>query len=155
MKWAAVTAVFVASALALAADSLAQPKEPFTPGLGEFMMATQVRHAKLWLAGDARNWELADYEIDELKEGLEETAKIVPTYKNMPVGAMIENTMKAPIAEVEAAVKSRDRAKFAAAYDKLTQACNACHQAANRPFIVLQRPTGSPFPNQSFAPRRN
>jgi hypothetical protein len=67
---------------------------------------------------------------------------------------MIEATIMAPIAEVEAAVKARDRAKFVSAFDKLTAACNTCHESSNRPFIVVQRPTGSAFPNQSFAPKK-
>ena len=41
----------------------------------------------------------------------------------------------------------------AAAFDQLTAACNACHEAANRGFIVIRRPATSQFPNQSFAPR--
>jgi hypothetical protein len=128
-------------------------RQPYMPGLGEFMLGTQTRHHKLWLAGNAGNWELADYEIDELKEGLEDAAKYVPTYKDMLVGQMIESTILKPIAEVETAIKARDRSKFTATFDELTLACNACHQAANRPFIVVQRPSGSNFPNQSFAPR--
>ena len=136
-----------------AADTRAQQKPAYTPGLAEFMLATQMRHSKLWLAGSANNWELADYEIDELKEGIEDAVKFVPTYKDMPVGKMAEAIIMAPIAEVEKAIKAKDRAKFISAYDKLTEACNSCHTAANRPFIVVQRPSGSPFPNQSFAPR--
>ena len=78
-----------------------------------------------------------------------------PQYKDMPVGQMIETIITTPIAEVEKAIKSRDRAKFVSTFDKLTDACNTCHQAANRAFIVVQRPAASPFPNQSFAPKRN
>jgi hypothetical protein len=113
----------------------------YKPGLIEFMTFTQIRHAKLWLAGSAGNWELADFEIDELKEGLENAAKHVPDYKGMPVGKMIETIAMAPIDEVEQTIKAKDRVKFTVAYDKLTAACNSCHQSAN--------------PNQSFAPRRN
>src|SRR5947208_15638952 len=40
----------------------------YVPGLGEFMGRIQVDHAKLWLAGEARNWELAGYQLSELKE---------------------------------------------------------------------------------------
>jgi hypothetical protein len=119
------------------------------------MIMTQIRHAKLWLAGDVRNWELADYQIDELKEGLEDVVKHFPVYKDMPVGQMIETTVMTPIAEVEKAIKARDRANFVSAFDKLTEACNTCYKAANRAFIVVQRPTSSSFPNQSFAPKRN
>ena len=59
-----------------------------------------------------------------------------------------------PIGEIEAAIKVRDSKAFATAFDKLTGACNSCHEAANRGFIVIQRPTASAFPNQSFAPKR-
>jgi hypothetical protein len=136
------------------AQQAAPPAKPYTPGLGEFMLATQTRHAKLWLAGNVQNWELADYSIDELKEGLEDVVKYIPTFKDIPIGQMIESTAMAPIAEVESAIKAKDRARFVTAFDKLTAACNTCHQAANRGFIVVQRPATSPFPNQSFTPVR-
>jgi hypothetical protein len=118
------------------------------------MLLAQMRHAKLWLAGSAQNWDLADYLIEELKEGFESAGRYVPILKDIPVGKMIESTLDEPIAEVEKAIKAKDRTRFVASFDKLTEACNACHQAANRPFIVVQRPTVSPFPSQSFAPTK-
>ncbi len=149
-------AVLLLGLIGLPTSLAQQAQQPaYKPELIEFMTFTQIRHAKLWLAGSAGNWELADFEIDELKEGLENVARHVPDYKGMPVGKMIEATAMAPIDEVEQAIRAKDRIKFTAAYDKLTAACNNCHQSANRPFIVIQRPTGSAFPNQSFAPRRN
>ena len=135
-------------------NASSEPAQPYTPGLVEFMMHVQSHHAKLWLAGNARNWDLADYQVDELKELLEDIAKRVPDYKGTPVGKMIEAATMPPIGDIEGAIKSRDSAKFAAAFNRLTAACNACHEAANRGFIVIQRPATSPFPNQSFAPRR-
>ena len=158
-KWPLVLAIILGGA-ALAIDAIkttgaqTPASKVYSPGLAEIMIATQIRHAKLWLAGDAGNWPLADYEIDELKEGLEDAVEYFPVYKDMPVGKMIEATAMPAIADVEAAVKARDRAKFTGAFDKLTAACNTCHQSANRPFIVVQRPTGSAFPNQSFAPKK-
>jgi hypothetical protein len=130
------------------------PKEAYSLGFAEFMIFTQIRHSKLWFAGDERNWELADYEVDELKEGFEDAAKYFPTYKEAPVGQMIATLMTGPLADVESAIKARDHAKFVAAFDGLTAACNACHQGANRPFIVIQRPTTLPLTNQAFAPKR-
>jgi hypothetical protein len=156
---AAITVTLALRMFSASAESSASAatgaKEPYSPGIAEIMVMTQVRHAKLWLAGDVRNWDLADYQIDELKEGLEDVVKHFPVYKEMPVGQMIETTIMTPIAEVEKAIKARDRAKFVSTFDKLTDACNTCHQAANRAFIVVQRPAASTFPNQSFAPKRN
>jgi hypothetical protein len=131
---------------------MSEPAKPYEPGLVEFMMLVQSHHAKLWLAGSARNWDLADYQVDELKELLEDIAKRIPVYKDVSVGKMIEATAMAPIGDVEAAIKARDGKAFASAFDKLTAACNSCHEAANRGFITVQRPTTSSFPNQSFAP---
>ena len=68
---------------------------------------------------------------------LENAAKYVPDYKGTPVSKMIELIAMAPIEEVGKAVAAKDRVRFAAAYDKLTAACNTCHQSANRPFIVI------------------
>jgi len=127
---------------------------PYLPGLVEFMITVQSHHLKLWLAGSAQNWDLADYQVDELKELLEEISRRVPTYKEVPVGQMIEAATMPPLGEIEAAIKAHDSAKFAASFDRLTGACNICHEAANRGFIVIQRPLTSSFPNQSFAPRR-
>ena len=157
MKCTTIVAALVVAGCWLAQDAAAEPaatpKGAYAPGVAEIMIMTQIRHGKLWLAGAARHWDLADYQIDELKEGLEDIVKYFPTYKEMPVGSMIEATVMAPIADVESAIKARDRARFAAAYDKLTAACNACHQSAKRPFIVIQRPATSTYPNQSFAPK--
>jgi hypothetical protein len=132
----------------------AEPAKPYEPGLVEFMLTVQSHHAKLWLAGNARNWELAEYQADELKELIEDIATRVPVYKDVPVGKMIEAASLPPLGDVEKAIKARDAKAFATAYDKLTAACNSCHEAANRGFIVVQRPASSAFPNQSFAPKR-
>ena len=149
----AVAAGFAAAlAAGLAAGEPA--KEPQGPDLGAIMMTAQNHHAKLWYAGNAGNWDLADYQIDELKEGFEDAVKLIPDYKGVPVGGMIDDLLMPPIAEVERAIKAQDRAKFTAAYDKLTAACNACHQGAKRGFIVIQRPVAAAFPNQSFAPKK-
>jgi hypothetical protein len=93
-----------------------------------------------------RNWDLADYQIDELKEGLEDVVKHFPVYKEMPVGQMIGTTIMTPIAEVEKAIKARDRGKFVSTFDKLTDTCNTCHQSANRAFIVVRAPRRRPSP---------
>lgn len=154
MRKHAIALTMSLAVIGAATHAAGEPAQPYSPGPVEYMLQVQSHHTKLWLAGNARNWDLADYQADELKELLEDIAKRLPIYKDMPIGKMIEATVMAPIGEVEAAIKSRDSKAFASAYDKLTAACNSCHEASNRSFIVVQRPTSSPFPNQSFAPRR-
>jgi len=60
-------------------------EEAYSPELGELMTFQQMRHTKLWLAGQAGNWPLAAYEIDELGEGFEAVMKFHPTHEGSPV----------------------------------------------------------------------
>jgi hypothetical protein len=60
-----------------------------------------------------------------------------------------------PLMVLRSAVEKKDSTAFAAAYDKLTEACNSCHEATNFGFNVVQRPTSNPYPNQVFTPRKH
>ena len=154
MNKAALALVAGITIATMANQAAGEPAKPYEPGLVEFMLTVQSHHAKLWLAGNARNWELAEYQADELKELIEDIATRVPVYKDVPVGKMIEAATLPPLDEIEKAIKARDSKVFVSAFDKLTVACNACHEAASRGFVVIQRPSASAFPNQSFAPKR-
>jgi hypothetical protein len=140
------------------AQTAAPPKQDlpktYLPGLGEFMGRIQADHAKLWLAAEARNWELADYELTELKEVFSDVQDLVPRYQNIPVGDMIDAIITGTVSDLEKAIAARDFAKFSTGFDKLTEACNSCHQAANRAFIRLRRPLQSNFSNQDFTPAK-
>jgi hypothetical protein len=124
----------------------------YTPGLGEIMTLQQMRHLKLWLAGEAGNWDLAVYESEELAEGFDDVVRLHPTHKDAPVAPRdaIPRIILAPLAQVRAAAENRDRAAFMQAYDTLTLACNNCHNAMNFGFNVIGRPTGNPYTNQVF-----
>ena len=146
-------------ALVLAACTSAGPRrgdedEHYVPGLGEIMSATQMRHLKLWYAGEARNWPLASYEIDELEEGFADVARFHPVHKDSPrpLSELLPELTTGPIAALRQAVASENPRAFVTAYDALTEACNACHAAARFSFNVVQRPTRNPYANQRFEP---
>ena len=129
----------------------------YAPGLGELMGLNQMRHAKLWFAGQAQNWPLAEYELDELQEGFDDVVKFHPTHKDapLPLSTLVPKIMDPPLRELREAVKARDPKMFATAYDAVTTACNSCHQATNFGFNVVRRPSDpSWFSNQEFAPGR-
>jgi hypothetical protein len=79
---------------------------------------------------------------------------LIPRYQNVPVGDMIDAIITGTIIDLEKAIAARDLGKFSAGFDKLTEACNSCHQAANRGFITIKRPAQSNFSNQDFAPAK-
>jgi hypothetical protein len=128
---------------------------PYHPGLGELMTAiVQPRHIKLALAGKEQNWPYAAYQLGELTETFDDIAKLVPKHGNLSIPEAIASTVKQPLAALDAAIKARDAAAFIKAYAELTASCNACHQSADHPMIVIQVPTVSAFPDQDFRPQR-
>lgn len=148
-------------ALVLASIPLVHMRAPveeqhdaYIPGLGEIMTATQMRHAKLALAGSLGNWPLADYELDEIDEGFQDALKYHPTHKDVkqPLTELLPAFVKTPLEDLRAAVKEKDPAKFNTAFDELSTGCNGCHQAVDFGFNVVIRPTVPPVPNQDFAP---
>ncbi len=137
-----------------AAGSSSAASEAYAPGLGEIMSFQQMRHGKLWFAGQAGNRDLAAYEVDELGEGFDDIVKYHPTHKDSPVAPKdaIPRMVTEPVASLRAAVDKKDPAAFVQAFDALTAACNNCHQATNFGFNVVQRPATNPYPSQVFAP---
>ena len=150
--FAVLTAAVMLTALAAHAQNSPPAAAPAAkptdfPGLGEVMTLQQLRHIKLWFAGRARNWALADYELGELNEGFEDADKLVG-------GGTVDKMVGAPMKALRKAVDDKNSAAFAAAFDSLSAGCNSCHHTLDHPFIVIQRPTLLPYSDQSFTPQR-
>jgi hypothetical protein len=127
---------------------------PYVLTMGDMMNTLiQPRHAKLGLAGKAENWPLAGYVLVEIRQAFAGIVKAQPKFHGMPVGELVDVALTAPLNAVDAAIKQQDAKKFAAAYDQLTQGCNACHMELDHPYVVIKPADASAFPNQDFAPR--
>lgn len=122
----------------------------YTPGLGDFMGMIQIRHAKLWYAGENQNWKLAAYELDELSEGFEDVATYHSVFKGKPIADLIKTYPTPAIAQIRYAIDKKDLSQFSASFDKLTHACVKCHENTGYGFIRIERPSTPPFTNQQF-----
>ena len=131
----------------LLAVSVSSAEEANDANIGDIMASQQERHLKLWFAGRAGNWPLADYEIGKLKDGFDDIDKLMG-------GDTVGKAVGAPIAALEKAIESKDKDSFTRAFDQLTAGCNSCHHTLDHAFIVIQRPTVLPYSNQSFAPQK-
>jgi hypothetical protein len=110
----------------------------------------QPRHIKIGLAGREKNWAYAAYEVHELEEAFDRAALQWPQWQKQPIVEMIETIVRQPPFDLGAAVKQKDEKRFAEAYGQLTEACNGCHQAARRVYVVIQDPKEAFFPDQDF-----
>src|ERR1700751_829759 len=59
--------------------------EPYLPTLAALMGVTQLRHFKLWYAGEVQNWDLAKYELDQIQASIQDAARDFP---NIPAANM-------------------------------------------------------------------
>ena len=131
---------------------LARAKEP-TPGLGEFMTTIQLHVGKLWFAADAENWNLARYELDELKETMDGAGSLHAVKNDVNVSNVLASVVQTQIAHLAESIKTENRADFQKAYDETRSACNGCHQSAGYGFIHIVRPNAPPVTNQSWNPK--
>jgi cytochrome c553 len=149
MTIAALASLLIAGT---AAAEEAKKPEPYVPGLGEFMTsAVQPHHIKIWTAGHAGNWPLAEYEAKELRETFEDISTYQGTWNEFPIAKLAETNLVPPLDEMDKAIKDRNEAGFKKAYDKVTAACNSCHQATGNAFVSIKTPSGADFPDQDFA----
>ena len=126
------------------ADSLAVQVMQMRPGLGEYMLSVQMHHNKLWYAGNSADWELAGFEIGEIKEQLEHARLVCtdrPEIKTLP---MIDPF----VSGLEKSVKQKDTAAFKRTFIELTANCNACHKSVHFDFIRIKVPDQPMFTNQ-------
>jgi len=145
----ATLAALAAAPAALGDDvPFAQPGMSGSPvALSDIMAGIQLRHIKLWEAIQGRNWPLVRFEATLLGESLGQAAIL---YRNIPIEFITDAT--APLVDLRSESAPKDAAKLEAIFAKLTTACNACHTAAEVPFIEIKTPSTSPFSNQRFAP---
>ncbi len=121
----------------------------YKPGLGEFMSQIQVHHAKLWFAGKDENWDLANFEIGEMEEALNDITKYCADRPEAKSIGMITG----PVYNIGNAIKEKDQKKFVNDFTLLTATCNNCHQETNHGFISIKIPDVPPVSNQNYKPQ--
>ncbi|MEP7253005.1 MAG: hypothetical protein ABI683_11520 [Ginsengibacter sp.] len=131
-------------------DSLASRvekiSEQYRPGLGEIMGGIQTHHAKLWYAAINNNWKLADYEIAEIKERIQQAEEIETDRPEVKTISMIYPS----IDSVANAIKDQNLSSFKNNFQLLTTTCNNCHASNHFEFNVITIPTAPPVSNQDF-----
>jgi hypothetical protein len=140
--------VALVAASALAQDLKSPSADQYLPRLGDIMGTAQTRHLKLFLAGRAQNWELAAFELRQLKASLVEAAVL---YSGIPVTNV--TTLEPSLQALSDAIDAKDGRRFRKGMGELTDGCNACHRSMTRSFVLIKVPSDQqPFPNQQFAP---
>ncbi|HEY6503131.1 MAG TPA: hypothetical protein VIZ28_04085, partial [Chitinophagaceae bacterium] len=88
----------------------------YKPGFGEFMSSIQTHHAKLWFAGINSNWKLADFEIHEIQETLED----IQQFNTERAEAKVIGMINPAIDSVSNAIQQQNKLLFKSSYTLLT-----------------------------------
>lgn len=130
-------------------DSLqARLNDAYKPGLGEFMMGIQEHHAKLWFAGINKNWQLADFEVHEIGETLDDVKKYCTDRPEIKSLGIIDPAVNA----IKTAISKQDLDRFKAGFTDLTNDCNTCHKDNQHGFNIIIIPASPNVTNQEFKP---
>jgi hypothetical protein len=121
-----------------------------SPGLGEFMTTMQLHMGKLWFAGKADNWDLARYELDELRETMEAAQNLHSTQNGVDISKVLAAVDQSQITQLATSIEKKNQSHFTHAYDEALSACNGCHEESRHRFIKITRPTAPPVTNQKW-----
>src|SRR5258708_19761922 len=69
-------------------QSLGSQQQTYTPSLAVVMGLIQVSHFKLWLAGNLRNWPLAEYQLSLMRASLHDCRVLFPNVNDADTRAI-------------------------------------------------------------------
>jgi hypothetical protein len=111
------------------------------PGLGTVMIEYSHRYSTMYYAAKGGNWDMASYQLKEMRE-IQEVGE-----NTRPARApMLKAFESGNLDVLEAAIKAKDWKKFNTAFHDATVGCNGCHAANGFGFVKYELPKSSPSP---------
>jgi len=121
--------------LPLLLASSVQSDEEIHPSFGNIMLEFGTRYSTLYYSAKADNYQLANYQLHELKEALEVAEHIRPKYEKK-----LKRFEHLHLQKLENALKKRNFTIFKKVYFRGLQACNECHTQTGHPYIRYKLP---------------
>jgi len=118
----------------------------YKPGMGEIMSNIQIHHAKLWFAGENKNWPLAGYNVSLIRSAF----KKIQLYHGGTFEAKAASMIDPAMDSVTSAIGQKNVPGFERSFIFLTTTCNNCHTVTKHAFNVITVPTTPPVGNQDF-----
>ena len=121
------------------------------PGLGVIMQEIGRRFTAIFYAARAGNWDLANYELKELREA-QEVAEITRPKRKDALESFEENSLGSEENPLEGtlqdAINKKSFAVFNRSFKSAIDSCNGCHQASGFAYIKYRLPKSSELPLQ-------
>lgn len=123
-----------------------------TMEIAVYMSYLQNHTAKLGLAGNLKNWELANFYSTEILESMD---KIVASnvYENgIAISPLMKNFGLKSVYNLQESIEKKDIDSFHSSYELLVANCNNCHTTVGHPYIKIKTPEFNTYSNQNFEP---
>src|SRR5579864_87064 len=128
-----------------------------TPPHSHPMVEVGMFAANLWFAGEKKNWPLADYYMNEMRNRIRWEVHLNPGPKGadgnpVDMQAIFDGIDSCSLATLKKTIDMKDSRQFATDYKRLLEDCYSCHKAANRPYLHLMVPVSGPQPIVNLDP---
>jgi hypothetical protein len=104
-------------------------------GFDVTMVETGHRYTELYWAGQDRNWEYADYQLEKIRHVIELGIERRPKR-----AASAQPFLTNAIPLMKQALEKKEPAAFDSQFNALTAACNVCHVMEKMPFVEIHPP---------------
>ena len=121
-------------------DQINKQIETISPGLGEYMAMIEYHHTNLSKAIVNKNYQRANYEIDELFEVFGIAEKVHNNHEKLkqPLNKVLPSYAYEPLNLLRKHLKQNDTLAIEKQFKNVTISCNACHSVNEMSFIVIE-----------------
>jgi len=114
------------------------------PSQSHAMMDVAYHFTNLWFAGQHSNWPLAQFYFNEARNHIAWAIRIVPVRKTsggeLHLQEMFDAFDKTLLTDLKKQIADHNRSGFKTAYEHALTGCNACHTAAEKPYLHVVVP---------------
>lgn len=126
------------------------------PSQSHAMTDVAYHFTNLWFAGQHQNWPLAQFYFNESRSHIAWAVRIVPVRKTsggeLRLQEMFDAFDKTLLADLKKQIADKNGKQFKVAYRAALDGCNACHTAAEKPFLHIVVPDKPEVHIVDFAP---
>lgn len=141
MKLAVVIAALATACASAPPRAVQQPRR-----LGDAMDETGMRFNRVGRAVLAGRWELATYDLAEMKEIFEDDLANSSWHGKPELSQLAQRFRADQLKALDAALRAHDRDASARAVAGAARACNECHQKADMAYIEISEQLGDQVP---------
>jgi hypothetical protein len=128
------------------------------PSQSHAMMDVAYHFTNLWFAAEHGNWPLAQFYFNETRSHIRWAIRIVPVRHTASGDLKLEEIFAgfdgSLLSGIQKEITAKNRKGFRTAYQAAIGGCNACHAAAEKPFLHVQVPDQQEVHIMDFNPQK-